>query len=236
MTETQWLNCASATQPVFRWLSRKGSSRKFYLAGAAAIRHITAWLPDPRSLAAIEVIERFADGEATAEERETAYQAALQVGFGADSPLREQQFPIGQVPTETWRRTHAAMAASYMIATNLIKAWRCTYNAMYYALMTAKRGTMNPWQAALLRDIFGNPFNPTRANPAWQTATLVSLAQSAYTERELPSGRLDAQRLAVLADGLEEAGCTEIALLEHLRSPGEHFRGCWALDLVLRKK
>jgi RNA-directed DNA polymerase len=35
-----------------------------------------------------------------------------------------------------------------------------------------------------------------------------------------------------LADALEENGASG-ELLEHLRSPGPHVRGCWALDLVL---
>ncbi len=41
--------------------------------------------------------------------------------------------------------------------------------------------------------------------------------------------------LPVLADALEEAGCTGAEILEHLRSPGRHARGCWALDLLLGK-
>jgi hypothetical protein len=39
----------------------------------------------------------------------------------------------------------------------------------------------------------------------------------------------------VLADALEEAGCADAEILTHLRGPGPHVRGCWALDLVLGK-
>jgi hypothetical protein len=42
-------------------------------------------------------------------------------------------------------------------------------------------------------------------------------------------------RLAVLADALEEAGCDDAGLPGHLRSAGPHWRGCWALDLILQK-
>jgi hypothetical protein len=42
-------------------------------------------------------------------------------------------------------------------------------------------------------------------------------------------------RLAVLADALEEAGCADALLLAHLRSPGPHVRGCFALDAVRGK-
>lgn len=55
-------------------------------------------------------------------------------------------------------------------------------------------------------------------------------------ERELPSGHFDAGRLAILADALEEAGCTDADILSHCRSPGPHVRGCWVVDLILGKK
>jgi hypothetical protein len=42
-------------------------------------------------------------------------------------------------------------------------------------------------------------------------------------------------RLPVLADALEEAGCTNADILDHLRGPGPHARGCWAVDLLLGK-
>src|SRR5262249_27906398 len=80
---------------------------------------------------------------------------------------------------------------------------------------------------ALIRDIIGNPFRPVTLNPTWRTPAVTSLAQAAYDERHLPSGELDTQRLAILADALEEAGCTSAEILDHLRSPGPHVRGCW---------
>jgi hypothetical protein len=41
--------------------------------------------------------------------------------------------------------------------------------------------------------------------------------------------------LPILADALEEAGCSNADILHHCRQPGEHFRGCWVVDLVLGK-
>jgi hypothetical protein len=80
--------------------------------------------------------------------------------------------------------------------------------------------------AALLRDICGNPFRPVTLDPAWTTPTVVQLARSLYEERRF-------QDLPVLADALEEAGCQDQSILEHLRSTGPHVRGCWPLDLIL---
>ena len=93
-----------------------------------------------------------------------------------------------------------------------------------------------PVKAALLRDIFGNPFCPISIDPAWLTPTVVQLSQTAYEERQMPSGQLDPTRLSVLADALEDAGCDSQEMLSHLRSPGPHVRGCWCIDLLLGKE
>jgi hypothetical protein len=39
----------------------------------------------------------------------------------------------------------------------------------------------------------------------------------------------------ILADALEEGGCTDAAILGDLRGPGPHGRGCHALDSILGK-
>jgi hypothetical protein len=111
------------------------------------------------------------------------------------------------------------------------------YEAVYGTLR--ELGAGNPERAAhvaLLRDIFGNPFRPVTLDPAWQTPQVVALARAAYDERELPAGTLDLARLAVLSDALEEAGCTDAAILDHCRRPGPHVRGCWVVDLILGKQ
>lgn len=41
--------------------------------------------------------------------------------------------------------------------------------------------------------------------------------------------------LPILADSLEDAGCTSQQLLEHFRSSSPHVKGCWALDLLVGK-
>jgi hypothetical protein len=101
------------------------------------------------------------------------------------------------------------------------------------AATEAERAT----QATLLRCLFGNPFRgPPVIDPAWlawNAGTVKRLAEASYEERLLPEGTLDNARLAVLADALEEAGCRDTELLEHLRSPGPHVRGCFALDAIL---
>jgi hypothetical protein len=88
----------------------------------------------------------------------------------------------------------------------------------------------------MLRCVFGNPFRPVSLEPAWlgwRDGLVRRLAEAAYGERTLPEGTLDPGRLAVLADALEDAGCTDADLLGHLRGPGPHVRGCWAIDVLV---
>ncbi len=86
--------------------------------------------------------------------------------------------------------------------------------------------------ASLLRDIYGNPFCPITINPAWlawNNSTVPKIAQTIYDERVF-------DRMPILADALEEAGCTDADILNHCRKPGEHVRGCWVVDLLLDKE
>jgi hypothetical protein len=86
-------------------------------------------------------------------------------------------------------------------------------------------------QSGLLRDIVGSAVRPA-IQGAWLSSyggTVRGLAEAIYEERAF-------DRLPILADALEEAGCTDEALLGHLRGPGPHVMGCWALDLILGKE
>ena len=66
------------------------------------------------------------------------------------------------------------------------------------------------------------------------TPNVLSLANAAYNSRVENTGYLDPIRLNILADALEEIGCN-IELISHLRSKEPHVRGCYILDLLLRK-
>lgn len=71
---------------------------------------------------------------------------------------------------------------------------------------------------------------------AWNDRTIPRIAEAVYSDRQLPAGTLDHARLAILADALEEAGCTNADILNHCRQPGEHVRGCWVIDLILGRE
>ena len=84
----------------------------------------------------------------------------------------------------------------------------------------------------LLRCLFGNPFHPASFDPAWlqsDDGNVRRLAQAINDERSF-------HRLPVLADRLENAGCTSDDILSHCRSVGPHARGCWVLDSLLEPR
>jgi hypothetical protein len=87
-------------------------------------------------------------------------------------------------------------------------------------------------QTFLLRDVFGPlPFRAVTLDPswrAWDSGTVFRIAAGVYEDRAFDN-------LPILADALEDAGCCNAEILAHLRSPGPHVRGCWALDLILGK-
>ena len=84
-------------------------------------------------------------------------------------------------------------------------------------------------QAALIRDIFGDPFPPPAFDPGWSPPAVTALAETIYEEKAF-------DRMPALADALEAAGCRDPAILAHCRGPGPHVRGCWVLDRVLGKE
>ncbi len=80
----------------------------------------------------------------------------------------------------------------------------------------------------LIREVFGNPFRPVALDPAWLTSDVLALARGIYTDRAF-------DRMPILADALQDAGCNNDDILNHCREPGTHVRGCWVVDLLLGK-
>lgn len=82
--------------------------------------------------------------------------------------------------------------------------------------------------ADLLRDIFGDPFLPTVADPNCQDPRIVKLAQLSYDDA-LCSPSFP---ILDLLSALRQLGSSEI-LVDHFENETSHVRGCWALDLIL---
>lgn len=80
----------------------------------------------------------------------------------------------------------------------------------------------------MLREVFGNPFRPVVPDPTWLTSDVLLLVRGIYDERAF-------DRMPILADALQDAGCDNEEVLSHCRGTGPHVRGCWVVDLLLGK-
>jgi hypothetical protein len=82
-------------------------------------------------------------------------------------------------------------------------------------------------RARVMREIL--PFHPITLSSSYLTSTVLALAQGIYEEKAF-------DRMPILADALQDAGCDNSDILNHCRGPGPHVRGCFVVDLCLGKK
>ncbi len=213
MTETEWLVC---TDPeLMLGLLGGVNERKFKLFAVACWRAVVlAHFEDDSKLEAIQHFERHAEGELSRRDLMERFSS----GWEAGTPIyREEGF------STSFRTAFHTGMPRFDVAE--VARYAAEEPSVGVAAVTAFLGC-----------VFGNPFRPVCLDPAWRTPTVVALAQAAYDDRILPAGTLDPDRLAVLADALDDAGCTDTDILSHLREPALHVRGCWVVDAILGKK
>lgn len=220
MTESEW--CGIVDFGVFleacMWLREDVKNhRKLRLWSCACCHRLGSLLNDKRSLNAIEVAERFADGLADKGEVRQAKKAAAMV--------RQVRQKVTGTAAE-W-----AASAAHILLFGLEESAQTSPIRAAIALRESGATTKDDeyqLQFELLRDVFGNPFRTVAFDPMWRTSHAVSLAASMYDGRDFST-------MPVLADALQEAGCKDEAIQKHCRSAGPHVKGCWVVDLVLEK-
>jgi hypothetical protein len=229
MTEAEWLE-SSNPQAMLEYLRGYASDRKLRLFACACCRCLWKYLIEDAARNAVEVAERFADGLADDEERSAARKGAHRAS---------QARGVVVWPSDPKWMRRAASAAYYATARSAAEAAWNTPQLLIEVLLARAAGYASCGaqtirtgeqlvQAATLREIFGDPFRRVTLATAWRTPDVMALTQHAYDERAF-------DRLPILADALEDAGCTDAAILEHCRGPGPHVRGCWVVDLLLGK-
>jgi hypothetical protein len=229
MDEREWLDCTDP-RPMLEFLQGRTSERKLRLFACACCRSIWHVMTDERCRRAVELSEGCADHRRDEWEILEAWNAIQ----GAINPALHL--------TNAGRSWPALTAEATDPRSPAMEVAEDTASCAREAALQAKRGDMaalreeETAQSDLLRDIFANPFRIVAVGPNWRTPTVLALADAAYANRTLSSGILEADRLAILADALEEAGCTDAYILGHLRGRGPHVRGCFVIDALLDKK
>lgn len=217
MTESEWLACTEP-EPMLEYLEGGASDRKLRLFAMACCQRIWRLLTDSRSRGAVEIAEKVADGKVGREELTFGRAAADRAHFEAPRSANFRSLDAAPNATEDDAFCSATdTAASAADAMQLAASGDGTAKVME-----------RQQQAHLVRDIFGNPFRPVTFEPAWLTVQVLELVQSIYEERAF-------DRMPILGEALEAAGCDNADILSHCRDAGPHVRGCWVVDAILGK-
>jgi hypothetical protein len=230
MTEAEWLACEEP-MPMLRYMETAASDRKMRLFECACVRRVWHRVSDERLERVLFGLENFADGLISAHELKPIHELAWEVEeddlapeesrclayeLGIATRVKQPDSPfMDDGPIHTFSGRSSAAVAGFG-----------TGDQEEFQRRKAIERTQ---QAALVRDIFGNPFRPAALDSAWRTSTAVSLASQMYESREFGA-------MPILADALQDAGCDNDDILHHCRGDGPHVRGCWVVDLVLGKE
>jgi hypothetical protein len=225
MTEAEWLT-GTDPQKMQEFLRGKASERKLRLFACACCFRLTElWgILVEDELAAVELANQYADGGATREGLKSVRYDLSYIDdyYGGSEAIRFHALdcvaavPLGDVNG---------------LANRIIEYFENDHH-WTEAEVVAEQEAERVLQCEILRDFFGNRFRRVAVEPSWLTwndRTIRRLAQAIYDERAF-------DRLPVLADALEGAGCTNADILGHCRGSGPHVRGCWVVDLLSGKE
>jgi hypothetical protein len=209
---------------------RLPSDRKFRLFAVATIRAVWEHVTDPRSQAAVEAAERYAD-----DPNPTILNAVRHAAVVASNDaleLYDEAVPASLVASATADATALALepVMNPEEHTSLPPAWcGVGYRVADSISHDSSGADLVEMHHRLFHDIIPNPFRPVQPDPAWLTSDVLALARGIYEERAF-------DRMPILADALQDAGCDNDDVLNHCRGSGPHVRGCWVVDLLLGKQ
>ena len=221
MTEAEWL-APTMLAELLRYLHKATDTpdRKFRLFGVACCRRVAEQIRKHALTEVIDECERLAD--------DLLSSRLNSLWRTADDIAQSGRF----IENESDQAQLAYAAAVCQLTEYPIEPGQCADSCVqalesHGGFDAGRRELL--FQVNLLRDIFGNPFRPATIDPAWRTDTAVALAGQMYESRDFGA-------MPILADALQDAGCTNDDILDHCRRDGPHVRGCWVVDLVLGKQ
>ncbi len=220
MTEEEWLKCDDPYQ-MLNDVAMRATERKLRLFGIVCCRqNEDLFPPDRRFVDAIHLGERFVEEVISEETRAKAFTAVYEA---------HEEFAFDELDDYLFYPAYLIHPSFTMTEARCCAELARTYSRWDEENWMGQQNEIMSELAVHLRDIFGNPFRPVAADPAWLTATAVSIARGIYDDRAF-------DRLPILADALQDAGCENADILGHCRGDGPHVRGCWVVDQVLGKE
>lgn len=215
MTEEQWL---AATDPYGMLEHLKGmiSERKLLLFTAACVRRNLMFPCEPEQRRVALAGEQFLSGAISPE----TFHDTVAASYGPE-------YPAKLFRSRAYNAHEQSRFVSEMFRFHAAHG-RYSPDDPPHADCYAVRDRERQRHREILRELIGNPFRPATVDPAWLTSAVVPLAEGIYADCSF-------DRLPILGDALEEAGCDNADILAHCRTPGPHVRGCWVVDLILGK-
>lgn len=220
VTEQEWRSSTDPL-PMLEFIRGNVSDRKLRLFACActqAVRELL-WV-DFYSQLALQRAEEHADGQASVEDLLTAQNEVRdRLELYASEPVYDAAYWAGglNITEDVNSCVFYAANVSMRMIDDEMKAHKV-------------RAEIVRQQSCFLRDVIGpSPFFATLFDKRWRTEIVNTLAQGIYDDRTF-------DRMPILADALQDAGCEDADILDHCRSNGPHVRGCWVVDLLLGKK
>lgn len=212
MTESEWLRSTDPA-PMLALLEGRVGDRKLRLFACSCCRGLWSRLSSEEQ-AVVHALEEVADG-----------------------PLPRVGVPAEYQPNHTPSfHTAETLSASAVSEAAAPSAWHAAKRSRAFVVdarrkLVGQLGRAEEWQrqADLMRCIVGNPFRPITLDPSLRTSTVVALAKQMYDTRDFAAA-------PILADALQDAGCEDATILNHLRANTVHVRGCFVIDAILGKE
>jgi hypothetical protein len=226
MTEKEWLTCA-VPFPMLDYIRYRVSWRKRCHFACSCWAETRNQLTTKRSLTALAFLEKHIKAAPPYDSFDSVATEFYEIG--SQEIDARWKGPWSKANGQFWAVNLVVAATGNYGDQNEAEEWTRVSERVREAGKKATQTWRDLGQhyCNLLRCIFGPlPFRKIKVKKSWLTPTVVPLAQAIYTENAF-------DRMPNLADALEEAGCADADILAHCRQPGEHVRGCWAVDLLL---
>ncbi|QEG31959.1 hypothetical protein GobsT_68070 [Gemmata obscuriglobus] len=257
MTEADWW-ATSYPDKLLNWLfyTAQASERKFRLFSLACCRQVGDLLADSAFPQLLVLMEVLADDPVDAAKIERLRRAGRDNLYSVSSAHR----------TPKWHARNAALCGTgalwegrgwqsrpaywEYVYQNSEGGWllgpfpHVVSEAVFCAHPRSEQAEALAHQLRVIRDLFGPlPFRDITVPQAWLTSDVLALARGIYDEHAF-------ERMPILADALQEAGCDNDDILDHCRhepffvggdapkhrsAASGHVRGCWVIDLLLRR-
>jgi hypothetical protein len=241
--ERQWLTSGEPAALLDCLIDlRRDFDRQLRWFALACGRLLWPLLTDPRSRAAVEIAEQHQMSGVEEDRIREAAEGATEAGSrlfaerarrmldGTSEPPESAAYFIWQLLAPTTTPMGVARQALELFGVSLRPSSLIPRFARGSGIGKDDLSIApKPWLCRALRCIFGNPCRTTVVDPTWLHDHDGRVPKLAHALRE----ELAFERMPILGDALEDAGCTDTEMLAHCREPGEHCRGCYVLDLIL---